>query len=146
MGGTRRELLLLLVAATGAYFFETLSPISNHIPPPPVISNNGSRECPLLKADVTVENMGELVMIQRRQYGQPVTFMVNLLGARIVELLRGNLTIEEISDLMSRQTEIRRSEVFDAKVACFVAEIGKLGFLEKPFYVKIIEEYKVSYA
>jgi hypothetical protein len=64
---------------------------------------------------------------------------VNRTGAEIVRLLDGTRSVEQVAARTSRNLRLRRDQAFDAKIACFVAELAQMGFLAAPFYVEIVE-------
>lgn len=94
---------------------------------------------PQLKDDVVFGNSGEMKTISRISGGHKTLCAVNRTGRNIIELLNGRRSIEEISQAVAIREQIDRIESMDASIACFVAEVGMLGFLMTPFYAQIIE-------
>jgi hypothetical protein len=64
---------------------------------------------------------------------------LNAAGAEVVRRLDGAHSVEQIAAAMGRRAGIRPDAPLTAKVACFVAELGSAGFLERPFYAQIVE-------
>ena len=64
---------------------------------------------------------------------------VNRTGAEVLRLLDGTRSVAQVASRTARNLRLLRDQAFDAKIACFVAELAQLGFLVAPFYVQIVE-------
>ena len=59
-------------------------------------------------------------------------------GAEIVNRLDGRHTIDQIGAALADRFGIDGGEALSAKVALFVAQLGEMGLLTRPFYAQIV--------
>ena len=69
----------------------------------------------------------------------PVLCAVNEVGAAITRRLDGKHSVPLLASAAAAAAGIEPSDTVEARVACFVAELARLGFLREPFYVQIVE-------
>ena len=94
---------------------------------------------PNLRDDIVFGTDGELATIKLKNQKDQKLCAVNQTGAAILKRLDGKHTIEEISEYIATMGNCYRTEKMDANIACFVAQLGMLGFLTAPYYTQIIE-------
>jgi len=67
---------------------------------------------------------------------------VNEAGAKVIHHLDGQHTVEQLSRLISMEGGHADPHTACAEIAQFVAELGGIGFLTKPYYAQIYERYE----
>jgi hypothetical protein len=82
---------------------------------------------------------GSLVLTASAEQGGGVCAL-NVSGAMAADLMDGTRGIEEISGMVSRRLGVAKPDDLDAKMACFAAQLGAMGFLESPFYAQVFFE------
>jgi hypothetical protein len=73
--------------------------------------------------------------------GNAVRCTVDDTGAEIIRFLDGNRTVEDLSERIASSGRWCDSSASRAEIAFFIAQLGMLGFLAKPFYAHICEIY-----
>jgi hypothetical protein len=132
---SRRDFAFLLAAGAevviGGYFL---------VPHAARAARQGKAEIrPCLRVPVPPEDSEGMTRIAVGEGDAQIACAVNRVGAGILHLLDGTRTVQQVAVHTARRLAVRRDEAFDAKVACFVAEVAQLGFLTAPFYVNIVE-------
>jgi len=69
---------------------------------------------------------GEAVVIRQ---GAAEVLGLDPVGSRILELLEGELTIEEVVDLLAEEFDAARAEL-ESDAAAFLAELAEAGVIE----------------
>jgi hypothetical protein len=131
---TRKELLISLGAGIATAIAGYLVGPRQALASPPGSLRPGARPC--LRGDVTLAREDGLLTL-RRGDDPHVHGAVNEPGERVVRLLDGYHTVEEIAAAVARDLGVRPSEETVGAVAHFIAELGMLSFLEAPFYAVI---------
>ena len=63
---------------------------------------------------------------------------VNAPGAEVLRRLDGAHTIDQITRAAGKSSGVVPDASLAAKMACFVAQLGAAGFLDRPFYAQIV--------
>lgn len=95
----------------------------------------GSAELPAIKAGLELRRQGDDVVFRAPD---GTLCAVNQAGATIVRSLDGRHTVATIADRLARDLELKRTQRLEAQVAEFVAELGIVGFLQRPFWAQIV--------
>jgi len=95
---------------------------------------------PRLRADLRRGRLDDLTLLEHGQGTEAVVCAVNPTGARILDHLDGEHGVEAIARLAAGGT----AGPSPAAVACFVAQLGMMGFLAEPYYAVVFERTEVA--
>lgn len=135
---TRKEFLWSLGVGSLAIAGHFAIPRTAHAIAAP--ASAGEDPEPRLHGDVSVEVDGDGLLLSRRAGERTAaTCAVNEIGAEIVRRLDGRTPVSEIARVLAGRAGASAFGEVEARVACFVAQLGELGFLRAPFYALIVE-------
>ena len=137
---SRRDFILKLgigasVAITGYYLVNNF--VGSTDEPKHELAPN---EMPILKPNLVLkEDLGNM-LIHNPGSVEP-SFMVNDVGKEILLNLNGKRSLQDLSEQVAAKYELTYDEALLSQVAFFVSQLAILGFLQKPFFVNIVENY-----
>ncbi len=129
-GMNRREFLIgtgsLAAAGIAGYFLFFREP---------AICRGAPTARPRLSPDVSMAEENGIAVLRRGKGENLVVCGVNGAGSAVLKALDGRRTIKEAA----RAAAKGGNPLPEAEVACFVAQVGMMGFLAKPYYATLYE-------
>jgi hypothetical protein len=142
----RRTFLIQLaaggVAGIGGYF---LFPRTLKVCQAAPTENSSASPRPELRADIVFGRHAQMTSICYQSNSGNVRCAINRPGQVIVRNLDGAHTIEQISRALNVDLSLSPELDLAAPVAHFVARLGMLGFLARPFYATLYYENTQTY-
>ena len=132
---TRREFKIAFGAAAGSGILGYLLVRPERAPE--AFSTTHSPR-PKLRKGVAIEGPGADGMTSIRLPDGSLC-AVNAPGAEVLRRLDGAHTIDQITRAAGKSAGVVPDASLAAKMACFVAQLGAAGFLDRPFYAQIVD-------
>mgnify|MGYP001040347948 CR=1 FL=1 len=101
-------------------------------------SRPSSTLLPRLGDSVSLGRDGDMTTLRLRGADVPLC-AVNRCGADVIALLDGRHTVPQIAHILASGMGLPLTEAMQSQIACFITQVGELGFLREPFYAWIVE-------
>ena len=133
---SRREFAVSLgalaaAAICGCFFYSDIAQAADQ-------ANTGVVK-PRLKPGLRWGRGNDLTVIEHGHGRAGAKCAVNDCGARILKMLTGAHSVEEIANATAQFYGIPQSPNMAASIAGFIAQLGMLGFLAEPFYAVLYD-------
>jgi hypothetical protein len=136
----RRDFVIALGAGSGAsiagfFLWKSLS----HAGARPRDSAASVDLKPQLKAGLLFGTLDGFQTIRLPEGEGSAMCALNDTGAAVIRLLDGRNGVEEVSQTIARTYGLVRTDSLDARIAYFLTQVSRLGFLKSPFYAYIVD-------
>jgi hypothetical protein len=133
---TRREFLVKLASGTTAIAGYMLIP---DISQKKTTANTTVSNTPRLNDKVIINS--RLNTISYGQGENQFTCSLNQMGMQIIEKLDGKTRVQQIAADICKENSLVQNEKLETRLALFLVELSKAGFLEDLFIIDIVESY-----
>ena len=137
---TRRAFLYAVGGAAGAAIAGWVLISQTRRPRTPSLPSENSPRGPALSRDLAITPTADGADVLRAGHsGKSPVCRVNDLGRYLLEQMDGRKSVSALARSLRARLQSPPADVerFQSGVAAFIAELGKAGMLEEPFYVNI---------
>ncbi len=97
---------------------------------------------PWLRGDIVMRSDADGLVLTLPSAATSPVCAVNAAGTEVVRRLDGRTSVPAIARVLAHHAHTDAIGQVEVKVACFVAQLGQMGFLRAPFYAMITERYE----